>query len=351
MAILIRESAMDRKAAKGMGTTQDAMLVDSVRLKTGAGGVRRAGVAIWRFCRVKPLGGFGGAILLLIVFLGIFSPWLAPDELGRVQVRDALQGPSSSHWFGTDPNGGDLFTQITYGSQVTAMVGFGTVFLVAFLSVLIGVASGYFGGLTDFVVQRVVDVWMSFPGIFLILTLVAVLQTTGSTGFFGLGRGPEIGPDPTAGPWFWNTFPRTTVVILALGLVLAGGASRVVRGVVVSVRSMPYIEAATLLGASDLRIIARHVIPNIMPTVIVLATLQLGTAILAEATISFLGVGITNFPTWGQLLSGRTRDLAENNPHLVIFPATALALAVFGFNMLGDALRDVLDPRLRGARR
>lgn len=344
---------MDRKTAKTMGTTnsQGAVLVDSVRLNAEAGGVRRVGVVIWRFCRAKPLGGFGAAVLVLILFLGVFSPWLAPQELGRVQVGDALQGPSSSHWFGTDPNGGDLLTQIIYGCQVTAMVGFGTVLLVAFLSVLIGVASGYFGGVTDFAVQRVVDVWMSFPGIFLILTLVAVLQTTGGTGFFGLGRGPEIGPDPTAGPWFWNTFPRTTVVILALGLVLAGGASRVVRGSVVSVRSMPYIEAATILGASDLRIIARHVIPNIMPTVLVLATLQLGTAILAEATISFLGVGITNFPTWGQLLAGRTRNLAEQYPHLVIFPAAALAMAVFGFNMLGDALRDVLDPRLRGTRR
>jgi peptide/nickel transport system permease protein len=139
-------------------------------------------------------------------------------------------------------------------------------------------------------------------------------------------------------------------VILALGLVLAGGASRVVRGALLSTKANPYVEAAAVLGATHTRVIRRHIMPNIMPIVIVLATLQLGTAILAEATISFLGIGVTNFPTWGQMLSGRTRDLAESHMYLAIFPGVAIFLAVFGFNMLGDALRDVLDPRLRGGR-
>jgi peptide/nickel transport system permease protein len=172
----------------------------------------------------------------------------------------------------------------------------------------------------------------------------------GTTGLIGLGRGPDWGPDPNGGPWFWNTFPRTTIVILALGLVLAGGASRVVRSAVLATKANPYVEAATVLGATSTRIILRHILPNIMATVIVLATLQLGTAILAEATISFLGQGVTNFPTWGQMLSGQTRTFAETHIYLALFPGGAIFLAVFGFNMLGDALRDVLDPRLRGSR-
>lgn len=328
----------------------ESLLVESLHPRIEGSGVSRAIRAGWGFVRKKPVGGFGAAMLVLIITVGIFSPWIAPEVLGTISPQEALQGPSSRHWLGTNSNGVDLLSQLIYGCQVTAIVGLGTVLVVATLSLLIGVTSGYFRGTVDVLVQRMVDIWMSFPGIFLILTLVAVLQTgTGNTGFFGLGRGPTVGPDPAAGPWFWNTFPRTTIVIIALSLVLSGGASRIVRSAVVSVSVMSFVEAATTLGASPARIIMRHVIPNIMPTVIVLATLQLGTAILAEATISFLGVGITNFPTWGQMLAGRTRDLAEAHPYLAIVPGFAIFLAVFSFNMLGDALRDVLDPRLRGS--
>lgn len=310
----------------------------------------RAFRGIWRFIRQKPLGAFGAAVLILILVVGAFSPWIATHDPSDADLGAILEGPSTAHWFGTDFNGRDLFSRIVYGAQVTALVGVGTVILVALLSLIVGVSSGYFGGRYDFGVQRLVDVWLSFPAIFLILTLVAVLQGGTSSGFFGLGRGPEVGPNPVNGDWFWYTFPRTTIVILALGVVLAGGASRVVRSAVLATRANPYVEAAVVLGASHPRIILRHILPNIMPTVIVLSTLQLGTAILAEATISFLGVGVTNFPTWGQMLSGRTRDLAATNLHLAMFPGMAIFFAVFGFNMLGDALRDVLDPRLRGTR-
>lgn len=301
------------------------------------------------FIAKKPLGAFGALILLLVVFVGAFSPWLA-DDPQKVNLSDTLVGPNGTYWFGTDYNGRDIYSRIVFGCQITAMVGIGTVILVTLLSLLVGVSSGYFGGKFDFITQRLVDIWLSFPAIFLILTLVAVLKTTSSNGFFGLGRGPEIGPDPINGEWFWYTFPRTTIVILALGLVLAGGASRVVRSATLQTRVNPYVEAATVVGATHMRIILRHIVPNIMPTLIVLATLQLGTAILAEATISFLGIGITNFPTWGQMLSGKTRELAADHMHLALFPGLAIFLAVFGFNMLGDALRDVLDPRLRGTR-
>ncbi|MBI2766015.1 MAG: ABC transporter permease [Chloroflexi bacterium] len=302
-----------------------------------------------RFCRYKPLGAFGAFVLVVVIVVGVFSPLIAGDPQ-QVHLSDALTSPNSTYWFGTDQNGRDVFARIVYGSQVTALVGIGTVILVTVLSLLVGVISGYFAGKLDFIVQRFVDVWLSFPAIFLILTLVAVLQTSNGYGFFGLGRGPEVGPSPTGGDWIWNTLPRTTIVIVALGLVLAGGASRVVRSATLSTRANPYVEAAVVIGAPNRTIIIRHILPNIMPTVIVLATLQLGTAILAEATISFLGVGVTNFPTWGQMLSGQTRILAENYMYLALFPGMAIFLAVFGFNMLGDALRDVLDPRLRGVR-
>ncbi len=313
-----------------------------------------APVRAWRatidFIKRKPLGAFGAFILILVVVVAIFSPWIARDAIGQTHSGDHLLPPSSTYWFGTDHNGRDIYSRIIYGAQVTALVGAGTVILVGLLSVTIGLISGYFMGTIDFIVQRVVDVWIAFPAIFLILTMVAVLQTTGNLGILGLGRGPDWGPDPRGGPWIWNTFPRTTIVILVLGIVLAGGAVRVVRSAVLSVKANPYIEAAQVIGATNNRIIWRHILPNIMPTVIVLATVQLGVAVLAEATLSFLGVGVTNFPTWGQMLSGRTQDLMASNMHLGLFPGFAIFTAVFGFNMLGDALRDVLDPRLRGSR-
>lgn len=310
----------------------------------------RAARGIVRFFKRKPLGGFGALVLILILIVGFFSPWIATHDPNVADLNAILQGPSADHWFGTDFNGRDYFSRIVYGCQVTALVGIGTVLLTAILSLTVGLTSGYFGGRFDFFIQRLVDIWLSFPAIFLILTLIAVLTSGSGGGFFGLGRGPDMGPNPVNGDWIWYTIPRTTIVILTLGVVSAGGASRVVRGAVLGTKAFPYVDAAIVVGAGHPRIILRHILPNIMPTVIVLSTIQLGSAILAEATISFLGVGVTNFPTWGQMLSGRTRELAETHLHLVIFPGMAIFLAVFGFNMLGDALRDVLDPRLRGTR-
>jgi len=309
----------------------------------------RVGSVSKRFIRRKPLGAFGAFMLILMLLVAIFSPWLAKDGLREAHVGDQLTGPSAKYWLGTDSIGQDIYSRIIYGAQISALVGVGTVMLVGFLSISVGMTSGYFGGKTDFILQRFVDVWLSFPAIFLILTLVAVLQTAGDFGFMGLGRGPEVGPQPADGPWFWNTYPRTTIVIIVLGVVLAGGASRIVRSTTLGVVGIPYIEAAIVVGGSNTRVLFRHILPNIMPTVIVLATVQLGAAIIIEATLSFLGVGVTNFPTWGQMLSGQTRTLMEQHMYLGLAPGIAIFLAVFGFNMLGDALRDVLDPRLRGA--
>ena len=320
------------------------------QLRTERPAHTRVARGLVRFVRQKPLGAFGAVVFLLIILVAIFSPWIAPDAVDQTHTGDELVSPGAKYWFGTDHNGRDIFSRIVYGAQVTALVGIGTVVLAGLLATTIGLISGYFMGWVDVIVQRLVDIWIAFPAIFLILTMAAVLGTTGELGFLGLGRGPNWGPDPRDGPWIWYTFPRTTVVILILGVVLAGGAIRVIRSSVVSVKANPYIEAAQVLGASHTRIILRHVLPNIVPTVIVLATVQLGTAVLAEATLSFLGVGVTNFPTWGQMLSGRTRDLLASHLYLGLFPGFAIFFAVFGFNMLGDALRDVLDPRLRGSR-
>lgn len=328
----------------------EQVLVPQIRLAQERGIGGRWWTATSRFVRQKPLGAFGAFLLALVIFVGVFSPWLAPYDHARASLGDSLQAPNGTYWLGSDHNGRDILSRIIYGSQVTALVGLGTVLLVGVISIIVGVASGYFGGAFDLIFQRLVDIWLSFPAIFLLLTLVAILQSGSGGGFLGLGRGPDFGPSPTGGNWIWNTLPRTTIVILSLGLILAGGASRVVRGAVLGVKANPYIEAATVLGASSGRTIWKHIIPNIMPTVIVLASLQLGTAILAEATLSFLGIGVTNFPTWGQMLSGRTRDLAASHLYLALAPGLAIFLAVFGFNMLGDALRDVLDPRLRGSR-
>lgn len=325
--------------------------------------VRAASVSK-RFVQRKPLGAFGAFMLVLILTVAIFSPLIARDGLRESHVGDQLQGPSlpsfnfgwplltlgeNEYLLGTDSIGQDLYSRVVYGSQIAALVGVGTVMLVGFISITVGMTSGYFGGKTDFIIQRFVDVWLSFPAIFLILTLVAVLQTAGNFGFLGFGRGPEIGPQPDGGPWFWHTYARTTIVVVVLGVVLAGGASRIVRAAVLGVKGIPYIDAAVVIGSSSPRILFRHILPNIMPTVIVLASVQLGAAIIIEATLSFLGVGVTNFPTWGQMLSGQTRTLMQQHMYLGLVPGIAIFLAVFGFNMLGDALRDVLDPRLRGA--
>ncbi len=201
----------------------------------------------------------------------------------------------------------------------------------------------------DLVIQRVVDVWNAFPAIFLILGILAVLGS-GGDGFFGLGRGPDFGPQADFGDeWLWEVFPRTTVVIVTLAVVLAAGNSRIVRGAVLSTRATQYVEAARALGANNARIMLAHIIPNVMATIIILSSINLGVAVLAEAAISFLGFGIPEpFPTWGRDAGGLALTYGAQYWWMAVFPGLAIAIAVFGFNMMGDALRDILDPRLRG---
>jgi peptide/nickel transport system permease protein len=272
------------------------------------------------FCRDKPLGAFGGLIVLVMLTLALFAHWIAPYPYDDTVPGARMQPPSSRFWLGGDNLGRDIFSRIVYGARVSVTVGFGAVLLGTALATVVGITSGYFGGPYDIVVQRVVDAWQSFPFLVVILSIMAVL-----------------------GPGMLN-------VILALGVLGAAGASRVIRGATLSVAHNVYVEAARALGAGHLRIMLVYLLPNVAATIIVLATIGLGAAILAESALSFLGFGVPPpFPSWGAMLSGSALSFMYQAPWMAVWPGLAISLAVFGFNMLGDALRDVLDPRLRGA--
>ena len=276
--------------------------------------------SLWLFCRRKPLGAIGGILVLGMIVLALFAHWIAPHSYDD-SIRGArMKPPGAQFWMGTDNLSRDIWSRVVYGARVSITVGFGAVLLGNALATAIGITSGYFGGKYDMAVQRVVDAWQSFPFLVVILSLMAVL-----------------------GPGMLN-------VILALGILGAAAASRVIRGATISVLQNAYIEAARAMGAGHLRIMLRHVLPNVAATIIILATIGLGGAILAESALSFLGFGVPPpYPSWGAMLSGSGRSYMYRAPWMAIWPGAAISLAVFGFNMLGDALRDVLDPRLRGA--
>ena len=273
-----------------------------------------------RFCRRKPLGAVGAIIVLTLLVLAGFAEWIAPYAYDQ-QIPDArLRPPGRDFPFGTDNVSRDILSRIVYGARVSVTVGFLTVLLGNLVATAIGVTSGYFRGRYDIIVQRLVDAWQAFPYLIIILSLLAVL-----------------------GPGMLN-------VILALSILVAAGASRVIRGATLSVVEHPYIEAARAMGAGHVRVIVRHVLPNVAATIVVVSTIGLGGVILAESALSFLGFGIPPpHPSWGSMLSGSGRTYMYSAPWIAIWPGVAISLVVFGFNMLGDALRDVLDPRLRGS--
>jgi peptide/nickel transport system permease protein len=288
------------------------------------GDIRKAKAPGWQssigeFVRHKPLGAFGGALVVLLLIVALGAQWFAPYPYDLGVTADRLQGPSLAHPFGTDANGRDLLSRIIWGARMSVTIGFGAVLVSTLLAVTVGVCSGYFGGWFDLLVQRLVDVWISFPALVLLVSLVAIL-----------------------GPGLWST-------TLVLGILLAPGTARVVRSAVLAMRNLPYVESARCAGAGHARIVRSYVLPNVSAAILVLATTQLGVAVLAESTLSFLGYGVPPpFPTWGAMLSGTGRAFMLQSPWLSIWPGLAISAAVFGFNMLGDALRDVLDPRLRG---
>ena len=281
--------------------------------------MRVSAAAVGRFCRRKPLGAAGGLIVVGLVLLALFADRIAPYDFDETIAGARMRPPSARFWMGTDNLGRDVWTRVVFGARVSMTVGFGAVLLGTALATLIGVTSGYVAGGYDTVAQRVVDAWQSFPFLIIVLSLMAVL-----------------------GPGRLN-------VILALGVAGAAGASRVIRSATVAVIGNPYVEGARALGCGHLRILARHVLPNVAAPIIILATIGLGSAILAESALSFLGFGVPPpYPSWGGMLSGSGRSYMYQAPWMALWPGAAISLAVYGFNMLGDALRDVLDPRLRG---
>jgi len=295
---------------------------------------RRLTRGVFGFCRSKPLGAFGALVVILLIAMAIapslfttYDPNPSPPPL-----LERYQGPSTSHWFGTDNFGRDMYTRIVYGARTSIIIGFGVVFISSALAAMLGVISGYFGGWIDMIVQRLVDIGIALPGLIFIILVITTFQDR-----------PLIRDLP-------GTFPVTLPIIIPVGILIALGSSRVVRGAAISAKQNQYVEAARVVGAADGRIIFRHVLPNVLAVVIVGASIQIGGAVLVESSLSFLGYGIPPpTPSWGRMLN-ESRQQLSNYPHLVIFPTVAIFFTVYSFNMLGDALRDVLDPRLRGSR-
>ena len=273
--------------------------------------------------RRKPLGTAGAIVTLLLIFAAVSAPLIAPFDPYDFNLTDQglplrQQAPNGEFLFGTDALGRDVLSRIIYGARVSLLVGFLSVALGTTVGTAIGLASGFWGGKVDQVLQRIVDTFMAFPGIVLALAVIAVL-----------------------GQSLMN-------IILVIAIVIAPGTSRVIRGAVLAIKENVYIEAARSIGASDLRISIRHVLPNVFAPVIIIATAWVGNAIVIEAALSFLGMGTPPpTPTWGGMLAGEGQRNLENAPWLAIFPGLAISIVVLSFNMLGDALRDVLDPRLR----
>ncbi|MBI3953848.1 MAG: ABC transporter permease [Chloroflexi bacterium] len=274
---------------------------------------------LWRLLREKPLGVFGGAIVLAMIVVAIFAPLIAPYPANAMHPQSSVHPPGAQFWFGTDQFGRDLFSRIVHGSRISLFVGFVAVGIGASAATAIGMLSGYFGGKLDLLLQRAVDAVMSFPWLIIVMSIMGIV-----------------------GPGMLN-------VAVVLGILTTAGSSRVIRGAALSVKESQYVDAARALGAGHGRIILVHILPNISAPIIIIATLGLGTAILAESSLSFLGYGIPQpAPAWGSMLSLEGRRYMLTAPWIAIFPGVAISLIVFGFNMLGDALRDVLDPRLRG---
>lgn len=273
-----------------------------------------------RLVREKPLGTVGGVIVLLLFITGVFADLMAPYGFNEIILADRLAPPSGAHWLGTDNLGRDLLSRIINGARISMIVSLGASTIAVSVSTAIGITSGYFGGKFDMVMQRFVDSIMCFPTLLIYLTIMSIL-----------------------GPGIWQV-----IVVLGLhgGL---GGMSRTTRSAVIGIKENLYVEAARAIGAPPSRIIFRHILPNITAILIVQFTLAMGRFIIAEASLSFLGFGIPPpFPSWGGMLAGPGRQYMLQAPWMLFWPGVALFLVVYGVNVLGDALRDLFDPRLRG---
>jgi peptide/nickel transport system permease protein len=271
------------------------------------------------YLRHKPLGTIGLSIVVLMVSIAIFAPLIAPYAYQEQNYQAIKQSPNLNFFFGTDQFGRDIFSRVVYGARISMMVGFLAVIVGTGAGAIIGLVSGYFMGKVDAVVQRLVDMWMSFPDLILALTIVAV---------------------------FGNTIPN---VILAIAATIMPRGVRVIRSTTISIRETDYTTAARSIGASDLRIMLRHVMPNTVAPFLIIMSSMFGTAILTEAGLSFLGLGIAEpTPSWGRMLTGQAAQYMVSAPWILIFPGLAITVTVLGFAFAGDALRDIFDPKLRG---
>jgi len=272
-----------------------------------------------KMLRQKKLGAIGGVVFALFLFAGVFADLLAPMGINETDMRQQLQSPSLEHWFGTDHIGRDVLSRILYGAQLSVIVGFLAAGLATVISIVLGVICGYFGGALDMAVQRFVDAWMTFPDLVLLIVVVSIVG------------------------------PGVTQIIVILGCLYGFAGSRIVRGSVIGVRENMYTHAAQSIGAHTLHILTFHILPNVMPVIIVLFTTRIGAVILAEAGLSFIGLGVPPpAPTWGSMLSGSGRTYMYLQPWLALGPGICLTIVVYAVNVYGDALRDLLDPRMRG---
>jgi peptide/nickel transport system permease protein len=283
---------------------------------------QRAARAIFGFARRKPLGFAGLLLVLGLIIVALFAPQLAPFDPQKIDLRHKLEGPTPLHRLGTDATGKDVLSRLIYGARISMLVGFGAVFLSEAGAVLIGVTSGYFGGWYDKIVQRIVEAWQALPGLIILIVLLGIAR-----------RMPQVN--------------LVLAMVVAIGLLSIPGTSRVFRSQVLTLKEAAYVEAARSMGAGHIRIICFCILPNVFPLILVSATTALGGVILVEASLSFLGFGPAGEPSWGQMLSVDGREYMRSQPGLAVWPGVCIAAAVFGFNIFGDALRDVLDPRLR----
>ena len=270
------------------------------------------------FVRRQPLGTFGLIIVVVMFLAGVFAPLIAPFDPEENDFSAMMEAPSLIHWLGTDQLGRDIFSRLVYGARTAMIVGFVSAVVGGLIGLVLGVASAYFGGWFDLIFQRVLDVLMAFPLIILALAVVAVF----GTGVFN--------------------------VIIAITIPLIPRCGRVVRASALAVREVPYVDAARALGFSHTRIVLRHMVPNVLAPFLILLSAFVGQAILAEASLSYLGLGVQEpVPAWGLMLQGGAEEYATTAPWIAVFPGVAIMLTVLGISLFGDALRDAIDPKLR----
>lgn len=289
--------------------------------------------AVWGFVRAQPLGAIAAVVVVIFLVVAVLAPWLTPHSPTR-SIGPVLQAPSSTYWLGTDSLGRDVLSRVIQGSQVSLVVAITVIIVQVTLSTLLGLLSGYFGGWIDYAVQRTGEAFHAFPGLILYFLVISAFGS----------------PNASGGNIF-ETAWQLRVLILALSIPAFFGGSRIIRGAAIALRNADFVQGARALGATNPRILWSHLLPNVMPLVLVAASSAVSRIILGEAALDFLGLGVSpGTPSWGADLSGRNRAFFVQAPWLALAPGLAISITVLAFNLFGDALRDHWDPRMRGSR-